>query len=77
MTAMTTKTEVTREDLFELFGNMTVEQSNARLKKANEIIEEFGISVESFLSKVKDCKNGNELRGSVYVAKAIKEFCYE
>ncbi|MBO5478191.1 MAG: hypothetical protein J6A04_00440 [Clostridia bacterium] len=71
------ETAITREDITRIFGKMTTEETDAKLEEANGIVKQYGIYPEVFLRKARDCKNGEELKGSVYVAKAIKAFCYE
>lgn len=71
------ETTITLEDITNVLGKMSVEEAEAKLEEAKNIVKKYGIYPEVFLRKARDCKNGEDLTGSIYVAKAIKAFCYE
>lgn len=70
----TAKKEMTREDLFLIFGNLSEEQKEEKIEEARKIAEDYGIGYESIIDKTVRISNGEVLGGSIYVNKRIEEF---
>lgn len=74
---MEKKENITRRDIFLIFGKLPREKEDQKLEEANAILKKYGIKAESLLIKVESAQNGEELKGSIEVNKAIKKFVKE
>lgn len=70
----TLKEDLTRKDVFLIFGRFDEDEMMEKMKEAQKIANYFGIELETILEKAKRIRNGETLGGSVYLNKALEDF---